>query len=211
MRYLKMFRLAALAAALMAFLVVGTASATVIENVKGTPLPAGTSITAESENKTELHTPFGSINCVTSHVGGKTTNAGGVIEGTTVGVRGTVTSLSFSECNATITPVTVVDPKTTTKDYGSLEIVSNSNGNDGALYGTGQEVTVSYLGFHCIFKTNKTKLGTVTGSGTTGSNATLDIEATLPRTGGNSGSFCGTTAQWTGSLKFTTPNPLYVT
>jgi len=200
MKYLKMFGLAALAAALMAFFAVGTASATVLEKEAGKPLPAGTLITAESEGKTELHPPFGSINCTKSHVGGKTLNEGGA----GVDVEGTVEALSFSECNATVTPLKV------NGDYGNLRIASNGNGN-GTLYGTNQEVTVVYLGLHCIFKTNNTKLGTVTGSTSATTDATLDIEATIPRTSGSSGAFCGSEAQWTGSYKVTTPTPLYVT
>jgi hypothetical protein len=200
MKYLKMFGLAALAAALMAFAAVGTASATTLESPAGTQLKKGTFITAESEGTTELHPPFGSINCKKSHISGTTITDGGHPGD----VEGTVESLSFTECNATVTPLKVEG------DYGTLRIASNGNGS-GTLYGTNQEVTVVYLGFHCIFKTNNTKLGTVTGSGATGSNATLDIEATIPRTGGSSGSFCGKEAQWTGSYKVTNPNPLYVT
>jgi len=191
MKYLKMFGLAALAAALMAFFAVGTASATIIEN-GAEKLKTGTSITAESEGTTELHPPFGSINCSESHVGGKTTNEGG----SGVNVNGEITALSFSKCNATVTVL----------KKGTLSI-AHSSGSNGTLTGSGQEVTVSYLGTHCIFSTNNTKLGTVKG----GTTATLDIEATIPRTGGSSGAFCGSTAQWTGSYSVTNPDTLLVT
>jgi len=192
MKYVKTFGLAALAAALMAFFAVGTASATIIEKEAGTALPSGTSITAESEGKTELHPPIGSINCLKSHVGGKTTNAGGV----GVNVTGNIESLSFTECNATVNVLA----------NGTLT-VAHTSGSNGTLSSTGAEVTVVYLGFHCIFRTNNTSLGTVTG----GTNATLDISATIPRTGGSSGAFCGSNAAWTGSYKVTTPSPLNIT
>jgi hypothetical protein len=197
MKHLKMFGLAALAAALMAFFAVGTASAAILESPEGTQLNSGTSISSKSEGTTELHPPFGSINCTSSSVGGKTTNNGGSGEN----VNGTIETLTFSGCNATVTPLPKGGP------HGTLSIASN-----GTLTGTGNEVTVSYLGFHCIFKTNNTKLGTVTDStDTKGKAATLDIEATIPRTGGTSGAFCGSTAQWTGSYEVTSPNPLYIT
>ncbi len=192
MKHLKMFGLAALAAALMAFVAVGTASATIIENGGG-KLATGALITAESEGTTELHPPIGSINCKKSHVEGKTSNEGG---GTGVNVTGNIEALSFSECNATVTVL----------QKGTLSIAWTS-GSNGTLSGTGQQVTVVYLGFHCIFSTNNTKLGTVTG----GTTATLDIEATIPRTGGSSGAFCGSTAQWTGSYSVSTPDTLNVT
>ena len=204
MRYLKMFGLAALAAALMASAVVGTASATTIETEAGVPLGSGTSITAVAEGRTELHPPIGSIWCPESHVGGKTTNAGGG----GINVIGNIESLSFTGCNATVTPI-----KDGNGRYGSLA-VSWTSGSNGTLYGTGQEVTVVYLGFHCIFRTTNTKLGTVTGSATTGGDATLDIEAMIPRTSGSSGAFCGavgTAAQWTGSYKVLLPTPLNIT
>jgi hypothetical protein len=205
MKHLSMFGFAVLAAALTIGVITGSATATVVEEVPGTPLGVNTNVTAESEGTTELHTSFGSINCNQSHVAGKIIHAGGVVEGTTVGVKVTVENLNWIGCNAQVKPLTVGG------DFGTLEILSLKNGKDGTLYGTNQEVTVEYLGFHCIFKTNQTKLGTVTGKGTTGSNATLDIEATIPRTGGRSGAFCGTTGQWTGSYIVTAPNPLYVT
>jgi hypothetical protein len=195
MKYVKMFGLAALAAALMAFAAVGTASATTLDDSEGA-MTVGESITAAAEGTTELHPPIGSINCKASHVGGKITNAGGA----GVNVSGSIEGLSFTECNAKVVVLA----------NGSLSIAS-SGGSNGTLFGTGNEVTVEYLGFHCIFKTNNTSLGTLTGSTTTGGAATLDISANIPRTGGRSGAFCGTAAAWTGSYAVSTPNPLNVT
>lgn len=183
MKYLKMFGLAALAAALMAFAAVGTASAATLDDANGT-LGNGATITAESEGTTILHPAIGDIECEQSHVGGKITEAHVV--------TGEITALSWSKCNATVTVL----------KKGHLTVDGK-----GVLTGTGQEVTVEYLGFHCIFSTNGTKLGTVTS----GSPAKLDIEATIPRTGGESGAFCGSTAQWTGSYKVTSPSTLTVT
>ena len=67
-------------------------------------------------------------------------------------------------------------------------------------------------GFHCIFETSPsgTDIGTLTGSAIAKGTATLDIEATIPRVGGSSGFFCGTTAQWTGAYQFNSPDPLNI-
>jgi hypothetical protein len=199
MKIIKMFGLAAIAAAaLMAVVGVGSASATRLTAPDGTFAPAGTLITAEVEVGTSviLHPPFGDIICEKSHVEGKTSNAGS----TTETVKGTISTLSFTSCNAT---VTVLKP-------GSLEIHWIS-GNDGTVTSSGTEVTVEFFGTHCIFATSNTDIGTLTGATTTKTeHATFDISATIPRTGGRSGAFCGSTAKWTGNYTITTPKNLNV-
>jgi hypothetical protein len=208
MKYVKMLGLAAIAAAaLMAFIGAGTASAATLTNGSGVHYPIGTVIHAENEGHVTLHPPFGSITCKTSTVEGTTTTTGGKnAKGETETVKGHITSLSFGDhgksCNDGGSTVTVLQK-------GTLEIHSLGNGN-GTLTSSGTEVTVVYLGFHCIFKTTNTDIGTVTGSSVTKSNATFDISATIPRTGGTSGAFCGATAQWTGSYRITKPNPLNI-
>jgi hypothetical protein len=198
MKYVKMLGLAACAAALMAFVVAGTASATVLTGAGGSTLGTGTAISSEAEGTTTLHPPIGDISCTGSTVAGEVTNAGGASET----VKGPISSLTFSGCNA---EVVVLEP-------GSLEIHTKtaSADNNGTLTSSGAKVTVTFVGFHCIFTTSSTDIGTVTGSATTGGAATLDIEATIPRTGGRSGAFCGSTAAWTGSYKVTSPNPLNI-
>lgn len=199
MKYVKMLGLAAIAAAaLMAFVGAGTASATELtctepEKVK-VVCPAGTSIHAEAESKVILHPPIGSIECSQSTVAGKTANKGSATET----VSGAIEHLTFGECNATVHVL----------KNGSLEIHTQeaSSNNNGTLTSSGAEVTVLFAGFHCIFGTNNTDLGTVTGSSTTGGTATLDIKATIPRIGGTSGIFCGSTAAWTGAYKANTPD-----
>jgi hypothetical protein len=86
----------------------------------------------------------------------------------------------------------------------------SSSNNNGLLISSGTEWTEEREGMHCIYRTSNTTLGTVTGSALTGGNATLDIEATIPRVGGRSGSFCGSGVQLTGSYKFTSPTVLNV-
>lgn len=191
MKYLKIMGLAAVvAAALMAF--AGIASATELTSPSGTKY-SGT-VSSAAEGTTILHPPIGDIECKESSVAGSISNAGSSTET----VSGSLSTLTFTNCNATVNVLR----------KGSLEIHTKgttANGN-GTLTSSGAEVTVEFAGFHCIFSTSNTDLGTVTG----GTPATLDIEATIPRTGGNSGAFCGTTAAWTGSYKVSSPSTLLV-
>jgi hypothetical protein len=204
MKYIKMLGLAAVAAAgLMTFVGVGTASAATLTSPANTVVPVGTLIKAENEGKVVLDPPFGAIECSNSIVEGKVTNAGGVVGGVTQTVKGEIITLDFTVCNATVTVL----------KKGTLEIHSLGNGN-GTLTSNGAEVTVSFVGTHCIYRTGDiftdTDLGTVTGSATTKGNATFHIKATIPRVGGLSGLFCGSGAEWTGAYKVTSPNPLFI-
>ena len=207
MKYLKMFGLAALAAALMAFIVAGTASATTLTGSGGT-LPKGTAISSVNEGTVTLHPPIGDIECKASSVSGKTSNEGSASET----VKGTIEALSFTECNATVHVLQLGTLEIHTEYFKNEkgELVLNSANNNGTLTSSGTEVTVEFSGFHCIFKTTSTSLGTVTGSANTGGNATLDISANIPRTSGRSGAFCGSTAAWTGSYKVSTPSVLNI-
>lgn len=60
----------------------------------------------------------------------------------------------------------------------------------------------------CVYETHNTDLGTLTGSSTTGGNATLDISATIPRVEGSA--LCGANGIWTGGYTVTTPSNLNV-
>jgi hypothetical protein len=176
-------------------LAAGSASATILTDASKNQLKTGTPVTAVSEGKTTLHPPFGSISCEESHFGGKTTNDGATGTSVNIGLE----SLTWSKCNGT----------TAVLEKGTLSITWSS-GNNGTLSSTGTKLTTELFGTHCIFSTNNTSLGTITGSATTKGNATLDIEATIPRTSGTSGVFCGSTAQWTGAYKFTSPGTLNI-
>jgi hypothetical protein len=215
MKYLKMLGLAAIAAgALMAFAGAGTASATELTCTEpaGTKVmcPAGTKIESSSEGHAVLDSIIGKIEC-NSKVSGKTGNTGSSTET----VSGTIEVLEFTGCTTATVHVLkkgtleIHTQITTINDGGSppviTEVTDGVNGN-GTLTSTGAEVTVETSGFHCIFTTNATKIGTVTGSTTTKATATLDISATIPRTGGRSGAFCGASAPWTGSYSVTSPD-----
>jgi hypothetical protein len=187
MKYLKMLGLAAVAAAaLMAF--AGPASATQLTSPVGTQLPAGTTIHAVSKGHSVLDSLIGKIEC-NSTLQGKTSNASGAT------IEAAISTFTFGAC----TTATVHVIKS-----GSLKIASTGGGN-GSVTSTGAEWTVVTFGIHCIFSTNNTSIGTITG----GNPAVLNISATMPVTG-TSGPFCGTSAPWTGSYEITTPNPLFV-
>ena len=178
----------------------GPASATVVTSPSGTPYTS--TIKAASEGTTTLHnSSLGvSVSCKKSTVEGKVES-----HGTGVTVKGNVSSLTFGECGAD----TVTVLKT-----GSLEIHEGQGGNhiDGTLTSVGAEITIKNgaTGVSCTYTTGTgTDIGTLTGSGTTGKTATLDIEsATIPRTGDSI--LCGSKGQWTGSYVVSTPDVLNV-
>jgi len=200
MKYLKMLGLAAVGAcALMAFVGAGSASATILTCDGGT-CAVGTVIHAENENgHVTLHPIIGDIQCA-STVEGKITNAGS----STTTVEGSVSSLLFVGCTNGATAHTIKG--------GSLILHTGTNQNtEGTVTSVGAEVTIEAFGFHCIFGTGTgVDIGLFTGSEKTGTNATFDIAATIPRIGGRSGAFCGSSAQWTGNYKITKPNPLNI-
>jgi hypothetical protein len=192
MKYFTMLgSIAIVAAALAGF--PGTASATVITSPPGT-LYTG-NIHAESEGTTTLHGSFTSVNCGKSTISTTTTS-----HGAGVTASGTAFNLTFSECNF---PVTVLKA-------GSLELHGLGGGTGNAtLTSSGAEITIQTSVANCIFTTSNTDLGTLTGSATTKSNATLDINAaSIPRTGHSI--FCGGFGTWTGSYRVWSPSSLNV-
>jgi hypothetical protein len=213
MKHLKALGLAAIAAgALMAFVGAGTASATELTCTE----PAGvvvmckapTHIHAEVEGKVLLHPPIGDIECTEGTFTGRASTGSSTETVKSVNAEGKeaeIETLTFGKCNAEV----VVLKK------GSLEIHTTEEkfNHDGTLTSTGAEVTVTFSGFHCIFSTKNTDIGWLTGSTTAAAlrkeetgTPTLDIKAKIPRTGGRSGAFCGTEAEWTGNYKITTPD-----
>lgn len=197
MKHREIIRYIPLGMAVLAFVLPGSASATIFTGSGGTTLGVGTTISGESEGTVTLHPPIGDISCSSSTASGTITNAGGSSET----VKGTVSSATFSGCNATVTVLS----------KGSWEGHRTGGAFNGILTKLGFEVTIEFIGTHCIFKASGGGTGgTLTGSGTTGGNATVDISGSIPRTGGRSGAFCGTEAQFTGSYKITNPSTLNV-
>ena len=186
------------AAAFMAL--AASASATTVTSPSGTVYTS--TMKAASEGTTTLHnSSLGvSVSCTASSVEGKVQN-----HGSGVTASGSISSLTFTGCGADT--VTVLKA-------GSLEVHDKTGGNnfDGTLTSVGAEITIKNgaTGVSCTYTTGTgTDIGTLTGSVSTGGNATLDIEsATIPRTGDSI--LCGSKGQWTGSYKVTTPSTLLV-
>lgn len=192
MKYLKMLGLAAVAAAaLMAFVGAGTASAetTLCKNAAGTEC-YGTNTKVESELKEgeAVLTPssgFGETKCKKSFLDGK-------IETATT-PSGKVTTLSFTECNRTVSTV----------EKGTLAI-HHTSGNNGNLTSNGAKVAITILGVTCEFG------GEIT-SGLTfnaGTEPSVTATATISELSGHFG--CPASAVWHAVYKVTTPTPAYV-
>jgi hypothetical protein len=203
MKYVKMLSLAAMAAtALMAFVGASSASATVLTDKNGAVLPAGTVITSTLEEPPAVLTGgFKNIECNKSSVGGKITNAGSATET----VKGTIETLTFEECNCEVVVVS----------KGTLEVHTENNGTvnngNGTLTSSGAKVTVNcstiFGNVHCIYTTNNTHLGTLTGSkNLNGKTATMDITAKIPQEETNF--LCAEESVW--HAKYVVTNPDYV-
>lgn len=201
MKHLRAVWLAVLTvAALLGAAGAGSASATELTctELEGTKVmcPTGTMIGAVAAQTVTLHSPIGDIECKSSGYTAHTTNTGGA----SITVQASLTALTFSECNAE-----VVVLKQGGYTIHTTNEIEGANHN-GTVTTTGTEITVGFLGFHCIFTTSETDFGHLTGSTTTGGTPTFDLAASMPRTGGRSGAFCGSTAQVTGDYKITEPD-----
>jgi len=187
MKYLKMLGLAAVAAAaLMAFVGAGTASAD--ELCTQTPVnkmcPEGTQITTITGSQIgtgTLETTGGStlITCKGSHIHIDITD-----QGTGKDISGTITELTWSECSGTVN--TLVTGTTT----GNT--VSHSSGT---LTAKKTEVTTGILGTTCTYGA-----GEGTDIGTT-NNTELVISAIVKKTAGSF--LCPSEARWTTAYKIT--------
>jgi hypothetical protein len=203
MRYLKMISLAAVAAAaVMAFVGAGTASATVLCNNNGSTtacsskVGAGTKIVSELTGSAILETKEGTVldTCTGGSVNGSVENAGGAA----ATVTGKITALTWTGCTK----------ETKTTALGELEVHHIAGTDNGTVTGKNSVVTVAGLfqNESCLYGTgNGTDLGTLVG----GSPATIVISTLVPRQAG-SGFLCPAEARWTASYKVTAPNPLFV-
>lgn len=201
MKYIKILGLLAVAgAAMMAF--AASASATTVtgptfttgvhtdEVTRSTPI-----IHAVQEGThVELHNAIVNIKCQSTVEGKVETH------GTGVTATGKITTLNFFNC----TDEWVVD----VEKAGELIVHHiEGAGTDGTLTSTGARVTATRAGLSCIYETNATHIGTVTGEKGPEGEATLDIKANIPRVGGSF--LCGgATAQWTGA--YTTTHTLKI-
>ncbi len=211
MKSLKILALAAVAAAaLMAFVGSGTASATILCKVNPAPTgesestgeecpsestyPAKTTIEGKlvSGTKAKLVTTFKTIECSKSSVKGETSEE--EAEPLT-GPEGTVT---FEECNCEVKVL----------KSGTLSTEWIEGSHNGTLKSNKNESTVTcstiFGNVHCIYVTENTDVGTLTG----GNPATLKAEAVIPRLPTNG--LCSEQSEWSASYEVTAPKPLFV-
>lgn len=214
MKYVKMLGLAAVAAAaLMAFVGVSTASATVLcTTAEGSGATTGTTcaagwaekegqeIHAISEGTTTLTTSFKNIECKKSTVAGKLANEGSATET----VKGNIETLTFEECNCEVNVL----------QKGELEIHWIEGTHNGTLTGNKSVITTQcstiFGAVHCIYTTSNTHLGTLTGSATTGKTATLDVEGKNIPLFEPTSSLCPEKSAWDAKYEITTPDTLNV-
>lgn len=197
MKHVKMLGLAAVAAAaFMAFVGAGTASATELcteSATCGTMYPSGTAIAAKSTKTLVLENLGGTVldECTSGEVKGTTSTTGGASET----VKANITALTWVGCTKTT--------KTTTN--GALEIHAITPTGNGTLTGSGSVVEINTILGVCSYGTGAgTDLGTLVG----GNPATISINAIVQKISGNFA--CPAEARWTAAYEVTSPKPLFV-
>lgn len=208
MKYIKMLSLAAVAAmALMAFVGVGSASATTLckTNVEPCPAewdyPAGTVITGSLVPNTSavLHAGIANITCSESTAEIKTTETSGEP------LKGDLINLTFNGCNCR---VSVLKPLTANGTQAPGSITATGGGNGSVKLENGVEVEVECSGVVCVYG------GEATGLEVQGGNpAKLVATPEKVKIKKLSGSFlCTNPAEWTAEYQVTSPvGPLFVT
>ncbi|HEY6730525.1 MAG TPA: hypothetical protein VI039_05825 [Solirubrobacterales bacterium] len=127
--------------------------------------------------------------------------AGVSTHGSDVTANGAVSTLTFTEC----------DQHVVVLSKGSLETHATSGGN-GQVTSTGLTITIEFTtifgNVHCAYGTNNTPIGTLTAAAGATGHAVLDVSAVLPA---HIGSFlCGSSMEWTGTYKVTSPTGLRI-
>ncbi len=209
MKHLKMLGLALVAAAaFMAVVGAGTASATELCSTATTPCSgtkygSGTKIDASLVAGTNavLVTSLTTVTCTASTIKGETTSAGG--SGATA-VTGKITELSFTGCTRTGGEKCTV----TQTSVGNVSVTGGSASTTGSFNfnvtsKTGANVTCGFF-INCTFSTSS---ATLAGKNQTTGRPTVKAESiSLAREGG----ICPSTSTWTASYEVTEPTPLFV-
>lgn len=204
MKYLKMLGLAAVAAAaLMAFVGAGTASATVICKTQmtegcaasGWAYPAGTEGTASLAAGTTavLETTAGEtlITCTESVVKSTLANAGSA----TTTVESGVSSITFGSCSQTVD----------TLKGGSAVLHWIAGTDNGTLTTFGTRVTVQVFGVSCVYGPSE---GQDVGNTIGGNPGSMTLSAVFNRVEG--GFLCPADARFTGKYVATSPTNAWV-
>lgn len=213
MKYVKMLGVTAVAAmALMAFLGVGTASATVLcsttpewEDICPSSWDywAGTSVYISQESSALIETTGGTVldTCPLATIKGKTLNSGS----STDTVRIQVDELMWERCTKTTDSI-----KNQDTTYGYLEIHRIAGTHNGTITGKNQKITINTIFGSCTYGTPETgaDLGVLTQSNFFSESATVDLEAIITLIEG--GKLCPKEARWTGNYAITSPQPMYI-
>jgi len=210
MKYLKIFGLAAIAAAVaMAFVGAGSASATALcsanEEECASPFGTGTAVEASLKTGTKavLKTDLGTVECTTSTTSGETTSGPGT------SVTGVIKNLSFSGCttaggvsNCTVGTALSLPYNAsivaTGSGNGKLTVTKGSGGgNPGA--------TVTCLGLiECTFRTASATLTVLGGNPAVAKAEGIELTE-------RSGKLCPSKeAKWTAEYAVSKPNPLWI-
>jgi hypothetical protein len=202
-KYLKMLSLAAVtAAALMALVGVGSASAAVTtgchakEGTEAAPtcseanmVTNGTQISAKlSSAEAKLEAGIATVKCTASELGGK--------QETTENPEGKLETLTFSSCNF---PVNTIEK-------GKLK-VAHSTAWNASLVAEGVKVEVVISGSIKCFYGGTINTG-LTAVGGAPAHAKA-VNAEIPRLAGSSTS-CANPAKWNAEYEVTAPNPLFI-
>lgn len=192
MKNLKLLGLAALVStALMAF--ASGASATIVTTTTGGPAATPPIHLANENGYVVVRTAIANALC--HYTAEFTPTSHGGFSGTT----GPVSVMTFSGCtngwHVTAVPGSL----------GQISIHSSGFGENGSVRWHGGKVTLTRFGVTCVFETNNTLIGTLTG----GNPATLNVEGSLPINESESSALCGSgSSSFEGSL--VTTSALYV-
>src|SRR6476660_5227602 len=137
------------------------ASATIVTTTTGGTAATPTIHAVSSGGHVKLANPIAKIECAS------TVEAAVEKHGPGITAEGNISTLTFTGCTNSW-HVTTVKP-------GAL-IIHWTSGHNGLLTSTGAKVDTTRLGVTCVYETNNTSIGTITG----GSPATLKIEASIP-------------------------------
>jgi hypothetical protein len=215
MKYVKMLGLAA--AAVMAVVGAGTASATVLCKTNTTPCAAGQmyepgqEFHAVNEGNLTLRAGFMVITCETATLKGTQENTGGAnetvfyqLDETSISEEGNPqkTGLHYGKCSA-VFKVTSAGTLTLHWITGTMNATVRSKGTS---------TTFEIAGTVCTYGTKgageETDLGTLTGSSVTNATPTIDLSVELKKEAG--GFLCANPAHLEGAYSITTPDVGYV-
>jgi hypothetical protein len=139
-------------------------------------------------------TMFKTVECEESTIKAVTEKEGGGLEHLHLPVG----ALTIGKCNCEVKIIKA----------GTLEIGWIPGSGNGVVTSSGLEETLNcatiFGNVHCIYVTNETELGTLTG----GNPGTLDVTAEVRRS--TTSSLCDEKAVWHAKYKIESPKPLYV-